>query len=371
MKTGARNKWLGLIILLVVSFRVSVLLACAHARINEHVLYYPSTDQHGDSITLSGKIIVPDKPKGIILLPHYTIASNNEVPSTSDKGEMQFLRDEYILILPDYLGYGVTQERVHPYLHGELTARNCVDMLFASYPVLDSMGVTMPKDTISVVGFSQGAASALWTLKLLEEEYSDRVYVKDCYAGSGPYDVAATYDIAIAQNKVGLPMVIPMLVSGTSAAYDLGLKREMFYTPELDKIFDEYVTAKKHSFITLYFKMPNHRVDYWLTSYGMDKTQPDTRRLYEGMMRSSLVHYPLDSCEVGQEIICPEWRPKAQVYIFHSYDDPIVTFKCAEHLQRCWQDLPNVTYDFGNYGGHMRSIKLFFPRVKKRLKGEK
>jgi len=337
----------------------------------EHVLYYTSVDQHGDTLTLSGKITVPEQPKGIILMPHYTIASNDEVPSNTTTAEAKYFMDDYVLIMPDYIGYGASRDRVHPYLRGDLTARNCVDMLFASHPVLDSLQVSLPKDTIYIVGFSQGGASALWTFKLLEEEYSDKVCVRQCFAGSGPYDVAATYDESIRTNKVGMPMVIPMLVMGTNEAYDLGLSREVFLTPKMNKCYDDFVTSKNHSFTTLYFRMPSHKVSTWLTAHGADKTQPDTRRMYEGLLLSSLVHYPLDDSEIGREIICPEWRPKAKVYVFHSYNDRIVTFRCAEHLRRCWQDLPNVTYDFGNYGSHLRSSKTFYPRVKRMMDSNK
>lgn len=338
------------------------------ARVVEHILYYSSTDQRGDTLTLSGKISVPEQPKGIILLPHYTISANDEVPSNTTSPEAKYLRDEYVLVMPDYIGYGITRERVHPYLRGDVTARNCVDMLFASWPVLDSLQVTLPKDSIYIVGFSQGGASALWTLKLIEEQYSDRICVKQCFAGSGPYDVAATYDVAVAQNMVWLPIVIPMLIMGTSEAYDLGLKREDFFTPELDKRYDDYVLSKERTITYTFFRMPSHKVDYWLTAYGADKRNPETRRMYEGLLQSSLVHYPLDTCAIGQEEICPEWRPKAPVYVFHSYDDRIVTFHCAEHLQRCWSDCNNVTFDFGHYGNHIRSLMTFYPRVKKQLK---
>ena len=338
------------------------------ARVTEHVLYYSSVDQHGDTLTLSGKISVPEQPKGIILLPHYTIASNDETPSVCTTPEAKYLRNDYVLIMPDYIGYGVTRERIHPYLRGDVTARNCVDMLFASWPVLDSLHVTLPKDSIYLVGFSQGGATVLWILKLLEEQYSDRIHVLHCYAGSAPCDVAATYDVAIAQNKVGLPVVIPMLVMGTSEAYDLGLKREDFFTPELDKRYDDYVLSKNRTITYSFLRMRSHKVDYWLTAYGADKTQPETRRMYEGLLRSSLVHYPLDSCKAAEPIICPEWRPKAPVYVFHSYDDRIVTFRCAEHLQRCWSDCSNVTFDFGHHGSHMSSCMTFYPKVKKQLK---
>lgn len=342
-------------------------LSFASAAVREHVLHYTSVDQHGDSLTLSGKILVPDKPKGIVLLPHYTIASNSEAPSLSVTAEARCLMDEYVLVMPDYIGFGVTVGQVHPYLRGDLTARNCTDMYFASLPVLDSMGVTLPKDTIDLVGFSQGGATVLWILKLLEEEYSERVSVRKCFAGSGPYDVAVTYDEAVRTNKVGMPMVIPMMILGTSAAYDLDLSRELFFTPVMNSRCDAYITAKNQTVKALYVKMFSRKVSHWLSAYGADKRQTETRKLYEGLMRSSLVHYPTDTCEIGSEVICLEWRPRAEVYIFHSYRDPIVTFRCAEHLRRCWQDLPNVTYDFGNYGSHLRSAKTFYPRVRKLL----
>lgn len=345
----------------------------AVAKVTEHVLLYRSVDQHGDSLTLSGKVTVPEQSKGVILLPHYTIASNDEVPSNCNKGEQEYLRDDYVLVMPDYIGYGASRDRVHPYLHGELTARNCVDMLLA---VRDQN-----IDTISIVGFSQGGATALWILKLLEEEYSDRIHVKACYAGSGPYDVAATYDVAVAENRVGMPMVIPMLVMGTSEAYDLHLKREDFLTPLMDSLYDDYIASKTHKFTELYFRMYSRKVTHWLSAKGADLNEPETRKMYEGMLRSSLVHYPMEEewheksgkwkVESGErkiyEPICHEWRPKAPVYVLHSYKDDIVTFRCAESLRRCWGDLPNVTYDYGNYGSHLRSSKMFFKRVKKKL----
>ena len=358
------NTFRRLIILLVFVSQCSLF----YGTIRERVLYYTSVDQHGDTLTLSGKVSVPDNPSGIILLPHFTIASNNEVPSTSTIAESKYLRKDYVLIMPDYIGYGVTRDRVHPYLRGDLTARNCVDMFFASWPLLDSMHVALPKDTISIVGFSQGGATALWILKLLEQEYSDRVCVKHCCAGSGPYDVAATYDYSIQHNKVGMPMIVPMLVMGTSEAYDLDLQRKQFFTAGMDKHYDDYVTSKKHSFTLLYFLMPSHKVDSWLSTYGADKRNPETGKLYQALVSSSLVHYPLDSLAPGQDTLCLSWRPKASVYVFHSYNDRIVPFVNAEHLQRCWQRMDNVTFEFGHYGSHLRSNKTFFPLVKKRLR---
>lgn len=351
----------------------------AHAaKVAEHVLTYPSVGPNGETLMLSGKVSVPMRrqPKGLILLTHYTISANSEAPSLTTSIEAKKFRDDYVLVMPDYIGYGATADRFPPYLHGALTAQNCVDMLFASRATIDSLRPGVYTDSIYIVGFSQGGATAVWTLRLLEEQYAERVHVRGCLAGSGPYDVAATYDVAVAEQTVGFPLTVPLLVMGTSEAYGLQLRQEDFFTPKLREAFEPYVASKQYSVVAVFGRMSNRHLDTWLTPAGMDKSQPETRRFYSGLLRSSLVHFPVDAATgktlsapaTDDEIICPEWRPKAPVYIFHSTTDDLVTFRNAEHLRRCWSDLPNVTYDFGNYGGHLPSMYRFLSSARKRLK---
>ena len=355
---------------LFIAFLVCAGVVSASARSVEKVVYYRSVGANGDSIVLSGKVFAPKnkQPKGVILLPHYTIAANKEVPSQGTSYEARAFRDEYVLIMPDYIGYGATADLFPPYLDGALAAQNCVDMYWASRNAIDSLCPGAFTDSIYIVGFSQGAATALWTLKLLEEQYADRIHVKACVAGSGPYDVAAMYDVAVAENKVGLPMAVPLLVMGTSAAYDLHLQPEDFFTPAMQKVYERYIIPKEQGLLSLYCRMSSHRLDRWMSAAGRDKSQPETQRMYAGLLRSSLVHYPLDNSNQEEAVICSSWRPRTQVYIFHSTTDDIVTFKCAEHLHRCWSDMPNVRYDFSNYGGHLSSMFKFLGKAEKVIK---
>lgn len=347
---------------------IFLVLACwcsgeAKQKTMDRTLFYPSIDQHGNALILSGKLCIPDgqKPKGIILLPHFTISANEEAPSNKLTGEAKYFKDQYVLVMPDYIGYGVTSERVHPYLHGELTARNCVDMLLYAQPILDSMALGIPLDSIYIVGYSQGGAVALWTLKLIEQEYAGKIYVKKCFVGSAPSDVATTYDDAISRNYTSVPAVIPMLVMGTSEAYNLHLQPEDFLSPAMMRIYNKYIKEKNQRMIPLYFRMPNHKVSYWMTTSGMDKTQPQTKRLYEGLLRSSLVHYDINNN--AADSICPTWTPQTPLFVFHSKNDDLVTFQNALHLQRCYQSVPNITWDFDKYGGHIRSMFTFLPKV--------
>ncbi|MCR5050158.1 MAG: lipase family protein [Paludibacteraceae bacterium] len=333
----------------------------------EQVLHYPSTDQNGKTITLSGKLSVPDgkKPKGIILMPHYTISSNAEAPSSELTIDARYFIDDYVVILPDYIGYGASLDRVHPYLRGDLTARNCVDMLLYTQTVLDTMSLGIALDSIYIAGYSQGGATALWILKLLEEEYADRIHVKKCYVGSGPCDVAATYDYSVKYDFNSVPAVIPMLVVGTSEAYGLNLDFDHFFTPALKSKYDKYIANKDYRLFSVYCMMPSHKASYWMTIKGMDKTQSETRRLYDGLLRSSLVHYDLDGGTTDS--VCPTWRPKAPLYVFHSINDDLVPFVNAENLRRCFGEAPNITWDFDKYGGHAAAMVRYMPKVQKMI----
>ena len=71
---------------------------------------YPSVNLDMDTIMLSGKVILPKgrRPKRLILVSHYTVCSNKEAPSNCFSLEGILAKSGYGLIIPDYLGYGVT-----------------------------------------------------------------------------------------------------------------------------------------------------------------------------------------------------------------------------------------------------------------------
>ena len=329
------------------------------AEVRQEVLLYPSTDQHGDTITLSGLVTVPtDRPaKGIILIPHYTIYANSEAPSNQIIYDAKFHKEDFVLLMPDYIGYGVTADLPHPYLAGELTAINGIDMVLAAQAMLDTMHLNIPLDSIYIAGYSQGGFSALWTLRVIEESYADRIHVKGCFAGAGPYDVAVTYDETLESKHISMAALIPLMVVGTDVAYDLHIDRSEIFKPATEKLYQRYIENKNFSIMQVYFKGSNPCLRHWLKPAGMDKNNPQIVRFYEGLQRSSIVG----------DSICPSWTPKAPLYVFHSTQDKTVTIRCAEHLQRCYPDLPNVTYDFGPYGSHIQASRIFHTRVHEML----
>ena len=107
---------------------------------------YESVDEQGRPITLSSRVCWgvtmlygsyydEFRPCDLVLCAHSTIADDLEAPTLGGSAETLMLQGDRVLILPDYIGYGVTKDRVHPYINHDLCARNCIDALKAGYKV--------------------------------------------------------------------------------------------------------------------------------------------------------------------------------------------------------------------------------------------
>ena len=327
---------------------------------------YMSVDQFGQPVRLSGKVYFPKKggAERIILQAHYTVLSNKEVPSECDMAESTLRFKNYILVQPDYLGYGISKDRDHPYLACEVVSRNIVDMLFAASEFVHKMALSPRSDSIVIVGYSQGAHAALATLRLLETEHPE-VPIKQCYLGGGPYDVARTYDKTIGDDNVGLPFTVPFLIQGTSCAYNLNLDLEYFLKPKALRRARKYVFTKEYTTadVQLLGRMGSSRkVSNLMTRQGMDKTQPETKRLYDGLVRSSIVHVSETDTILG------DWTPRTPIFVMHSRQDAAVSFENAESLQLMLERKGvSARYDFGNYGGHISTLMRFLSVLDKEL----
>ena len=170
-------------------------------KVIEIVGTYPSIDSDVNLVTLSGKVMLPKgrKPKRMILVSHYTVGSNAEAPSNCFSLEGVLVKLGYGLIIPDYLGYGVTVDRVHPYLVMTETAIHVTDMYFAVRDWLKAVDMAPEYDDIYLMGYSQGGANTMAVEYLCEMAYNDPadtayyIPIHRVFAGGGPYDVKATF----------------------------------------------------------------------------------------------------------------------------------------------------------------------------------
>ena len=315
---------------------------------------YTSVDTEGNPITLSGKVMLPSngKFKRFILVSHYTVGSNAEAPSNCFSLESVLVPLGYCIIAPDYLGYGITAGKKHPYLALDLTARNTLDMYLAVQPFLKAAGLEPEFDDIFLMGYSQGGANTMGTMRLIETQYAGQIKLRRVFAGGGPYDVTATYDQFVRTNHAAYPCAVPLVVQGMQVGAGLSLSMEEFSTPLVYEHLDEWFNSKKYSTKQMNTLLGTYTTSDLISKAGLDRTTYEVAELYMAMNANSIVKQ--------------DWEPKAPVYMLHSMDDDTVDFINAMHARARWPEA-NITYNFGHYGGHVPAALRFIYTVKTML----
>lgn len=310
------------------------------------VAYWSQTPQ-GDSLLVSGRVYLPKRRylSGIVVANHYTICSDAEAPSRTVAMESVLTMKGYAVIMPDYVGYGLSRDEVHPYLHWQSAAQTAVDLLNCMPDLLAYYGYSYPTDVV-IDGYSQGGAVALGVARQLEEmEYQGGIdwTIRKLYAGAGPYDPAATYDYCVSRDTMGIPAAIPLIVMGLNDAYDMGLKIEDVFMEPLLSNYDEWVASKTMTVSRINELMGSVVMSELMTPEALDPTHSIAETLYEMLLRNSNVGYDLQS----------------PAYFLHSVDDEVVPLVNSENLMAEMPDDSQVSYDMGHYGSHMAASVQF------------
>ena len=331
-------------------------------KIIEIVGTYPSIDVDGNPITLSGKVMLPKNgnPKRMILVSHYTVCSNAEAPSNCFSLEGMLVKDGYGLIIPDYIGYGVTAKEVHPYLVMDLTARNVLDMYLAVRPWLEAVERIPDDPNLDLMGYSQGGATTMAVQHLIETEFWDKedmdyVSLHRVFAGGGPYDVKATYERFVTTDTAGYPVAVPLVLQGMIKGNKLNMELSDMMRPFLCEHIDEWIYSK-HYTSALINQLIGSKVTHELqTDEAMEQKSEKVAELYKAMTVNS--------------IVSQNWEPQASVYIMHSIDDETVPYTNAVRAKSKWRNA-NITYNFGHYGGHVMTCLRFIYSVRSLLEQE-
>ena len=313
------------------------------------VAYWSQTPQ-GDSLLVSGRVYLPKYRtlNGIIVANHYTMTADEEVPSNRISMEMVYLLKGYAVIMPDYVGYGLSRDELHPYLHWRSAAQTAVDLLNCMPELLDYYGYSYPKDVV-VTGYSQGGAVALGVARMIEENYHQENdwTVRKLYAGAGPYDPAGTYLFSMERNEMGIPAAIPLIVMGLNDAYELGFALDEFFLDPLLSNYEDWVVSKEYTVGQINQLMGSTIMSELMTEDALSLDSPQADMLYEVLLWNSNVGYDL----------------QAPAYFLHSLEDEVVPLLNSINLEEQMPDKEEKTFDFDYYGSHMEASVPFIQYV--------
>jgi hypothetical protein len=197
------------------------------------------THYRGEEITASGLVCIPlsDAKFPVISFQNGTNTYHGNAPTANPLNYNYLLLEAmasngYIILIPDYIGFGASDDKVHPYYQKETTASTVIDMMHAcSELVQDKKILAKTADRNYLMGYSQGGWATLSVLEELEKGDHPDISVTAASCGAGAYDLMAMSNYVLALDTFPGPVYLPYFVYSEQVYGAL--------TDQLDKYFNE------------------------------------------------------------------------------------------------------------------------------------
>lgn len=189
--------------------------------VTNYRLEYLTTDGDGQLVRASGLVSVPLKAPGalspVLGYQHATIFSVAQAPSNRavpSELAVALASMGFLVVAPDYVGYGASKGVPHPYLQAAPSAAAVLDMHTATRAWQASAGIP-DNGQLFLVGYSEGAyvsMAAHRTMTATRSAHLSRLQMT--VAGAGPYNVQTTLDGVLRQVRDEEPLLGALLNPG-------------------------------------------------------------------------------------------------------------------------------------------------------------
>ena len=183
------------------------------------------TEVNNNEINASGLICVPSD-KGDYPLISFQNGTNtmnayspSEYPSNPSYQFVEVIASMgYVVLIPDYPGFGESAGITHPYLIKEPTVRSIVDMLFTAKEMdPEELPDITIEDAVYIAGYSQGGWATLALQEALEKDYPGEFNLKGSVCGAGPYDMNILFGSMIGLSSYPMPVYIGYIINAYKA----------------------------------------------------------------------------------------------------------------------------------------------------------
>ncbi len=292
---------------------------------------YPSADPQGNTVMISGIVYIPknvydgtDPCDGVILYNHPTWAMQAETPSMA--GDMLAsgllaspLKPNYILVMSDYIGLGISADRPQAFLCGTVNARNSLDGLLAARQMLDDKQIAQGKFLFNV-GYSQGGTETMQVAKLRETEYKDRgINFDKTFAGGGPLDLEKMYTETLRAQRTDYMAGTALLITALNENFHLWNDYSEVLQEPLASHVQEWILSKDYNTDQINKFIAQDSLKYVLQPQYLNPDSPEAQKLREKLRELSVIG---------------NWTPDPtqKYYIEHSRHDNYVPIQSARAI---------------------------------------
>lgn len=206
---------------------------------------------YGDSlIEASGLVCIPlaEEPFPVISFQNATTTLHDNAPSTNPF-YLDYLLIEgmagngYIIIMPDYIGFGASEDITHPYYNRTCTNNAVIDMIKASREFLNNANILASENgNYYLMGYSQGGGSTLSVLDEIENGPEPGFDIIATSCGAGAFYLYDMSEHMLSQETIPSALYLPYFIYAQqeygALPDDLGIYFREPYASRIPLLFD-------------------------------------------------------------------------------------------------------------------------------------
>ena len=274
-----------------------------------------NTTYKGKNIKASGLVAFPDTDKGMPILNfnHGTTSLHADAP-TEDLIQYSFFSNAasagYIVVIPDYLGFGVSDDIVHPYYRSDITGQTVVDMIRAAKELARIEGYNFNGD-VFLSGYSEGGFATMSTHHNMEQNNYKGLNLIASAPASGGYDITGMLDYFLSKETYHVPYYIAYVAIGYKTSYDWDLPLSAMFNEPYSDLIPSYFNGKYSGYEIN--SILTDDLSLLLTSNFRNNiySDPDLKVIVDAFEENNL----------------DNWIPKKKMLMYHGTDDITVPYQ--------------------------------------------
>ncbi len=288
---------------------------------------YTTTDEEGNSVAVSGLMVVPTGVPGVMNAAgfslvsdsHGTIFADREAPtviasgSNSPDGSSVILTSlfAFVTLQADYIGFGDSNDHYHPFILKRSLANATIDFIDAAKEFAANNAINL-NGQLFLTGYSEGGYAAMAALKKIEQE--GQLQVTMAAPMAGPYAVEAMAMGVLSQSIIPVPSFMANIAYAYTNAYDEDIASVVNepYASKLEDLFDGSKTRSE--------------IDPELTTVT---TGPDG--LFNPTFVNDFFANPESCCRISfRDNDVHTWVPETAVRLLHCLGDDVIPYAISE-----------------------------------------
>lgn len=293
------------------------------------ITYY--TTFQDSALLVSGLICVPNNDGNypVLCFQNGTNVEWSKAPSVDSNNQLfQILESVatmgFVVVIPDYPGFGASTDVLHPYLEKDNTVPCLVDILKATREFIsqDKINAALNND-LFIMGYSQGGWATMQLQSEIEHNGLAGYNLKASSCGAGPYNLTYLNYMIASQETYPMPYFLAFLMDAYSTHGQ--------FTNSLSDIFAEPYASK----IPGLFNGTNtgDEINAQLTTSIPDLLNPDYRAGFQANTNYQSIQQAFESNSVAA------WDLSTPTRLYHGDADTFVPIEMSQNLYQDFIDL--------------------------------